>query len=110
MIMAPGFKYGGYVGTLLRVNLSKKSASPEPLREDLARDLVGGVGYAARVLYDELKPGIDPLGVDNKLIFMTGPVCGTMIPLGSRGCVCGKSPATGSFFHSIYGGYFAPEL
>ncbi|HEX9016062.1 MAG TPA: aldehyde ferredoxin oxidoreductase family protein [Chloroflexota bacterium] len=108
--MPEGFKYGGYTGQLLRVNLTSRSAAKEPLREDWARDFVGGVGYAARLLYDELKPGIAPLGPENKLVFMTGPVCGTTIPSGSRGSVCGKSPATGSFFHSIYGGYWAAEL
>ncbi|MHB0871790.1 MAG: aldehyde ferredoxin oxidoreductase family protein [Chloroflexota bacterium] len=108
--MAAGFKYGGYVGQLLRVNLTNSGVSGEPLREDWARDFVGGVGYAARLLYDELKPKIDPLGPENKLAFMTGPVCGTMISTGSRGSVCGKSPATGSFFHSIFGGFWAAEL
>lgn len=108
--MATAFKYGGYRGQLLRVDLTGKRVSREPLREDWARDFVGGVGYSARLLYDELKPKIDPLGPENKLVFMTGPVCGTMIPSGSRGSVCAKSPMTGNFFHSIFGGYFAPEL
>ncbi|HEX2987492.1 MAG TPA: aldehyde ferredoxin oxidoreductase family protein [Chloroflexota bacterium] len=108
--MAAVFKFGGYAGQLLRVNLTTKVVSKEPLREDWARDFVGGVGYAARLLYDELASKIDPLGPENKLVFMTGPTCGTLIPSGSRGCVCGKSPATGSFFHSIYGGYWAAEL
>lgn len=110
MLVAAAFKYGGYVGQLLRVDLTKKGVTREPLREDWASDFVGGVGYSARLLYDELKPKIDPLGPDNKLIFMTGPTCGTMIPSGSRGSVCGKSPLTNSFFHSIFGGYWAPEL
>lgn len=108
--MAEGFKYGGYVGRLLRVNLSTKTITTEPLREDWARDFVGGVGYSARLLYEELKPGIDPLGPENKLSFMTGPVNGTMIPAASRCSVCAKSPYTGSFFHSIFGGFFGPEL
>ncbi|MHB1006714.1 MAG: aldehyde ferredoxin oxidoreductase family protein [Chloroflexota bacterium] len=108
--MAGGFKYGGYVGQLLRVNLTNKTVTKEPLREDWARDFVGGVGYSARLLYEELKPGVDPLGPDNKLSFMTGPVIGTMIPAASRCSVCAKSPYTGSFFHSIFGGFFGPEL
>jgi aldehyde:ferredoxin oxidoreductase len=108
--MAKTFKYGGYKGQLLRVNLTNKKITKEPLREDWARDFVGGVGYSARLLYQELKPKIDPLGPKNKLIFMTGPVNGTMIPAASRSCVCAKSPLTGSFFHSIFGGYFGPEL
>jgi aldehyde:ferredoxin oxidoreductase len=108
--MAKTFKYGGYKGQLLRVNLSKKAITKEPLREDWARDFVGGVGYSARLLYQELKPKIDPLGPKNKLVFMTGPVNGTMIPAASRSSVCAKSPLTGSFFHSIFGGFFGPEL
>ena len=108
--MATAFKYGGYVGQLLRVDLSNNGISKEPLREDWARDFVGGVGYSARLLYDEIKPKIDPLGPENKLVFMTGPTCGTLIPTGSRASVCSKSPATGSFFHSIFGGFFGAEL
>ena len=108
--MAAGFKYGGYMGQLLRVNLTHKSISREPLREDWARDFVGGVGYSARIFYDEVKPKIDPLGPENKLIFMTGPLNGTMIPAASRSSLCAKSPYTGSFFHSIFGGYLGPQL
>jgi len=108
--MATAFKYGGYVGQILRVDLTEKGVSKEPLREDWARDFVGGVGYSARQLYDELGPKIDPLGPENKLMFMTGPINGTMIPAASRSSVCSKSPYTGSFFHSIFGGYFGPEL
>ena len=108
--MARGFRYGGYVGQLLRVNLSSRGISKEPLREDWAREFVGGVGLTARIFYEEVEAKIDPLGPENKLIFMTGPVNGTMIPAASRSSVCAKSPYTGSFFHSIFGGYFGPEL
>ncbi len=108
--MSIGFPYGGYAGQILRVNLTNGAVSTEPLREDWARDFVGGAGYAARQLYDEIPAKTDPMGPLNKLMFMTGPLCGTMIPTGSRGSVCAKSPLTGSFFHSIYGGYFPPEL
>ena len=108
--MAKGFKYGGYIGQLLRVNLTSKGITREPLREDWARDFVGGVGLSARILYDELPPKVDPLGSENKLVMMTGPVNGTMIPAASRSSVCAKSPYTGSFFHSIFGGFLGPEL
>ncbi|HZK66664.1 MAG TPA: aldehyde ferredoxin oxidoreductase N-terminal domain-containing protein, partial [Chloroflexota bacterium] len=108
--MATAFKYGGYMGQLLRVNLTSKTATAEPLREDWVRDYVGGVGYSARLLYDELAAGIDPMGPENKLVFMNGPVAGTTIPLGSRATVCAKSPATGNFFHSIFGGFWGAEL
>ncbi len=108
--MTNGFKYGGYKGQLLRVNLSKKAVTKEPLREDWARDFVGGAGYSARLLYDEIPAKCDPLGPQNKLFFMTGPVNGTMIPAASRSTACAKSPLTGSLFHSIFGGFWGPEL
>ncbi len=108
--MANSFKHGGYIGQLLRVNLTAKRISKEPLKEDWARDFVGGAGLSARILYEELPPKIDPLGPQNKLVFMTGPLNGTMIPAASRAAVCAKSPYTNSFFHSIFGGYFGPEL
>jgi len=104
------FKYGGYIGQLLRVNLTNKGITKEPLREDWARDFVGGVGYSARIIYDEVKPKIDPLGTDNKLVMMTGPVNGTLIPTASRSSFCAKSPYTGSFFHSIFGGFLGAEV
>ena len=104
--MRNGFKYGGYKGQLLRVDLTKKAVTKEPLREDWARDFVGGAGYSARLLYEEIPAKADPLGPENKLFFMTGPVNGTMIPAASRSTACAKSPLTGSFFHSIFGGYW----
>lgn len=108
--MAKGFKYGGYVGELLRVNLTNRGISKEPMREDWAGDFVGGVGLAARIYYEEVKPKIDALGPENKLLMMTGPLNGTMIPAASRSAFCAKSPYTGSFFHSIFGGHLGPEL
>ena len=108
--MANGFKHGGYVGQILRVNLGNRGVSKEPLREDWAEDFVGGVGLSARILYQELPPKIEPLGPENKLVMMTGPLNGTMLPAASRSSVCAKSPYTGSFFHSIFGGYLGPEL
>ena len=108
--MANGFKHGGYVGQILRVNLGNGGVSKEPLREDWAEDFVGGVGLSARILYQELPPKIDPMGPENKLVMMTGPLNGTLLPAASRSSVCAKSPYTGSFFHSIFGGYLGPEL
>ena len=104
------FKYGGYIGQLLRVNLTNKGITKETLREDWARDFVGGVGLSARIIYEEVKPKIDPFGPENKLVMMTGPVNGTMIPAASRSSFCAKSPYTGSFFHSIFGGFLGPEV
>ena len=104
------FKYKGYAGKLLRVNLADGTWRDEHLTNELAELYIGGAGMAARILYDELKPGIDPFSPENKVIFLTGPVEGTMIPTASRIGLYAKSPLTNSFFHSSAGGHFAPEL
>ena len=104
------FKYGGYKGKILRVNLSTGKISTEPLKEKWAEDFIGGVGLAARFLYEELKPKTDPLSPENKLVLMTGPVLGTIVPTASRSTFCTKSPLTGNFFNSIHGGHIGAEL
>ena len=105
-----GFPYGGYIGQLLRVNLTDGGIEKEPLKKEWARDFVGGVGLSARILYEEIPPNADPLGPDNVMTVMTGPLLGTIIPAASRACICAKSPYTKSFFHSIFGGFLGPEI
>jgi aldehyde:ferredoxin oxidoreductase len=52
---------GGYAGKLLFANLTKGTLEEKPLSEELARNFIGGYGIGARVLYDRMKPGVDPL-------------------------------------------------
>ena len=101
---------GGYKNRILRVNLSDYTFVEEPLSEGLIHDFIGGRGFGAKLLYDDLKPAIDPLGEDNELIFMTGPLAGTNAQRFSRWLVIFKSPLTRGYFRSTGGGYFAPEL
>ncbi len=92
------------------MDLTSGKISLEPMKEEWAEKYLGGAGIAARILYDELKPGIDPFSPENKTLIMTGPVNGTLIPTASRvGAYC-KSPLTGSFFHGTAGGHFGAEL
>jgi aldehyde:ferredoxin oxidoreductase len=108
--LSSDFRYKGYTGKLLRVNLTSGKIKEEPLKEEWAEKYLGGAGIASRILYDELQPGIDPLGPKNKTLIMTGPVNGTIIPTASRvGAYC-KSPLTGSFFHGTAGGHIGAEL
>lgn len=100
----------GYTGKVLRVDLSTHSLSVEELNWKVAHDFVGGRGYAAKVLYDELEPGVDPLSPDNKLVFMTGPLTGTLAPTSGRFCVSSKSPLTNTLFDAQSGGFFGPQL
>jgi aldehyde:ferredoxin oxidoreductase len=104
------FKYGGYRGSILRVNLSKKEVKKEPLAEEWAEKFLGGRGFGARVMFDEVKPRIDPFNPINKLIFATGPLTGTIIPTVSKTTVISKSPLTNTIVYSLGAGYFAPRL
>lgn len=101
---------GGYMGKVLRVDLSSGEISIEELNMDIAISFIGGRGYGAKILFDELPVGIDPLSPKNKLIFMTGPLTGTPAPTSGRYSVSTKSPLTGTIFDANGGGYFGVEL
>jgi aldehyde:ferredoxin oxidoreductase len=85
----------GFSGTLLRVDLDKQKISRERLNKELAYTYGGGKGINIKVLYDEITPGIDPLGPDNKIIFGVGPCNGTLVPSSCRFTVTTKSPMSG---------------
>ncbi|GIK39077.1 MAG: aldehyde ferredoxin oxidoreductase [Chloroflexota bacterium] len=102
--------YYGYAGKILRVNLTERQVTTEPLDLKLAEDFVGGRGLSSRLLYEELDPASDALGPDNQLIFGTGPLTGTGAPAASRYVVVCKSPLTGTIACSNSGGFFGPEL
>jgi aldehyde:ferredoxin oxidoreductase len=101
---------GGYNGKILRVNLSSKSTSEETLDELFCRRYIGGTGFVAYYLWKELKPGVDALSPDNKLIFALGPISGLQLPGAARHCVGAKSPLTGGLAKAEVGGFWAAEL
>ena len=87
----------GWTGQILRVNLTTKTFKTEAFTEEFARKWIGGRGFAVKLLYDELKPGIDPLGPDNKLIVAVGPIAGIPAPNTGKTVVAAKSPITGGY-------------
>lgn len=97
-------------GKLLRVNLSSKEISQESIPFHVYRDYLGGRGAGAYYLLKELAKGVDPLGEDNKLIFFTGPVIGTLAPGSNKVSVTFKSPLTNTYSMSLCGGFWGPEL
>ncbi len=101
---------GGYTGRTLRVNLTDRGIDVEETDLKLARLLIGGRGYAGKVLFDEVGPEVGPLSSENKLIFATGPATGTPMPGSGRHLIVTKSPATGLFLDSYSGGFFAAEM
>lgn len=101
---------GGYTGRILRVNLSRKEWSIQELDPGVAAAFIGGAGLGVKLLYDALRPGVDPLGPENALIFTAGPLTGTQAPCASRMAVTTLSPLTGAVGMALSGGHFPSEL
>lgn len=100
----------GYIGAILRINLKTGSIRTEPLNEKNASEYVGARGLGTKYYCDECDPKCDALGPDNKLIFMTGPLTGTMATSSGRYNAVAKSPLTGTIGAANSGGHFGPEL
>lgn len=101
---------GGYMGKLLFVDLSSGKIHEEEPDTGLYRNYIGGYGIGARILYDRMKPGVDPLGPENIIAFLPGPLTGTPAIGGARYQVVAKSPLTGGIGDANSGGYFGPYL
>jgi len=99
-----------WANKVLRVNLNEGTCSSEPLNMEWAKEYIGQRGLATRYMVEEVDPTCDPLGSDNKLIFATGPLTGTMASTGGRYSVITKGPLTGAIACSNSGGYLGAEL
>lgn len=101
---------GGYIGKIIRVDLTKGTIKVENLDLEMAKKYVGGRGVGTKILVDEVDPKVDALSPENKLIFFTGPLSGTNTPTGGRYMVITKSPLTGTVASSNSGGFWGAEL
>jgi aldehyde:ferredoxin oxidoreductase len=100
----------GNTGKVLRVDLTSEKITTEPLNREWAKQFIGGKGLGARYLFEELKPGVDPMSPENVMLIWTGPAVGSMVPLTSRYVIVTKSPLTGTFLDSYAGGFLGPEI
>ncbi len=99
-----------WAGKILRVNLTAGTVKSEPLNMTWAKQYLGSRGLATKYIVDEVNPKVDPLSTDNKLIWATGPLTGTMASTGGRYTVVTKGPLTGAIACSNSGGYWGAEL
>lgn len=97
----------GHHGRTIYIDVTDRSFRIDPYGEDFAKLYLGGNGFAAKILYDHLKPGIDPFDQNNTVVFAVGPITDTPIPGSCRGYVATKSPMNGLYFDSTFGGRFA---
>jgi len=94
----------GYSQVRLDVDLTNGKIDKTTLSSDFCRDWIGGYGFGAKVLWDELKPGVDPLGPDNIFVWAIGPFPTTILPTSSKYGVFAKSPLTNMFGMAISSG------
>lgn len=100
----------GYAGNTLRINLSENNIIKEPLSEELVDEYIGGRGFVAKTLFDELPPNTEPFDPENLFIIAMGPLSGTFMPATGKTHFGTKSPATGGYGDSNMGGHFGVEM
>ncbi len=100
----------GYAGKILKVDLSTETVEKQPLPGKLVEDFIGGRGFVAKILYDELSPDIEPFDEENVVVVASGPLSGSLVPASGKTHFGTRSPATGGYGDSNMGGHFGPEL
>jgi aldehyde:ferredoxin oxidoreductase len=98
------------MGKLIRAKLSEGKVDIEDLNMDDARAFIGGAGLGTKIMYDEVPPSADPLGPENKILFLSGPVTATKFPTSGRYEVCTKSPLTNIWADASSAGYWAADF
>lgn len=100
----------GYWEKILRVDLTFNTIKEEKIVGVVLRKLIGGSGFATRILYDEVGPKVKPFDPENRLIFALGPWQATKLPGGAKWSVISKSPLTGTYGESSAGASWGYRL
>ena len=100
----------GWNGYFLKVDLTTRKSAVESFDTGFASSFLGGRGFAAKILWDTLPPGTDPLSPENKLIFATGPLTGFPLPNSGKLVVASKSPLTGGYGDGNLGTFAAVHM
>jgi len=101
---------GGYTGKVLRINLTERKISTEPLNRELAKKYLSGRGLAGKMFFDEVAADVDALSPENTMYIATGLLTGTNAPTSGRFMVVTKSPLNGCIASSNSGGYWGAQL
>lgn len=99
-----------YKGNVLRINLTTRSVTQEPLNMKWAKEYIGGRGLGTKMLMEEIDPQVDPLSEDNKIIIINGPLSGAKVSTGCRYMVVTKSPLNNMIASSNSGGIWGARL
>lgn len=97
----------GWMGKLVRVDLSSGKIKIEEIKEDVLENYLGGRGLGTKILHQEVPCNVLPFDEKNKIIFAVGPLTGTRMFTSGRFSATTKSPLTGTIFDANCGGVFA---
>jgi aldehyde:ferredoxin oxidoreductase len=100
----------GNFGKFLKIDLANKQTNELTISDSDQKKYIGGSTLAAKIVYDYVKPGMDPFSPENPIIFSTGPFTGSNVPMVSRAAICGISPGTGLWGEATTGGKFPMRL
>jgi aldehyde:ferredoxin oxidoreductase len=100
----------GFFNQLLRIDLTKKKTTVEPIQDSILRSYLGGKGLGSYLLLEENPPHVDPFSPENRLIFTLGPLADTPFYGSSRFAVFTKSPQTGIYSESYSGGKITSSM
>jgi aldehyde:ferredoxin oxidoreductase len=92
------------------INLSTRKVVKKSIPKTMRQLYLGGRGIDMYLLYNHVKPAIDPLSPEN-VLFIGAGLLGGIPCLGAGRCdVAAKSPITGGVGDSNVGGFFGSEL
>lgn len=100
----------GWAGKILDIDLTTRAVKSYPLDEEMAKQFLGGRGLGARLLWDLVGPGVEPLSPENVLIFTNGPLTATGYQTSNRFSVSTKSPLTGTVLDANSGGFWGMQF
>lgn len=100
----------GYMGKILRVNLTNRTVKVEPLDLKVAQKYLGSRGLGVKIMLDEVPANVDPFSEENKIIIATGALTGAPVPTSGRYMIISKSPLTGTIAIANSGGYWGPKF
>ena len=103
-------RYGGYMGRVLKIDLSTRRVSTYPWTDHERKLYLGGKIMAAKIISDTVSPDVRPFSPDNPLVVTTGPLTGTGAPSSSRFNISTLSPLTNLLASSNCGGNFGLNL
>jgi len=100
----------GYIGKMIRIDLTTSQTSIEELDVETIKKWVGGVGLGAKLLYDEIPAGVEWSDPENRIILTTGPLSGSGVFGAGTFNVATKGPMTNMAGSSQANGYFGAYL